>query len=41
MKIPRVMSTQHPDSVQLPFFAGSLNMETFMIDVRLLDDYTF
>ncbi len=26
MKIPRVMSTQHPDNVQLPFFAESQDM---------------
>jgi phosphoenolpyruvate carboxylase len=26
MKIPHVMSTQHPYNVQLPFFAGSLDM---------------
>jgi len=26
MKLPRVMSTQHPDNVQLPFFAESQNM---------------
>jgi len=26
MKIPRVMSTQHPDNVHLPFFAGSQDM---------------
>ena len=26
MNIPRVMSTQHPDNVQLPFFAGSQDM---------------
>jgi len=26
MKIPRVMSTQHPDNVHLPFFAGSPDM---------------
>ncbi|OGW54724.1 MAG: phosphoenolpyruvate carboxylase [Nitrospirae bacterium RBG_19FT_COMBO_55_12] len=26
MKIPRIMSTQHPDNVQLPFFAESRDM---------------
>jgi phosphoenolpyruvate carboxylase len=26
MKIPRVMSTQHPDNVQLPFFAENFDM---------------
>ena len=26
MKIPRIMSTQHPDNVQLPFFAESQDM---------------
>ena len=35
-KIPRVMSTQHPDNVRLPFFAESPDMSGEKVTGRII-----